>query len=246
MSRAGVPAVLHEDGRIHADSTVWYNSGRSEITLKALSISTHLSARARSRTSGRRGAGGTRAGANQRTHGRSSTRRRADTVGRRVRAPRASGRRTQALAQPGMQVDIEERVGRRDHRAGVPADRFCLGGWRHRRRARDAAQLRHRRARVPLLRRTPRADRDHRRSGGDARILRHSGAAGDGPEAPSRPVSPRCFRRPERPVSRGATGRHARAVRFPACLVRTSRTARRAPPCTVRPPPYAPGGSVRA
>ena len=52
----------------------------------------------------------------------------------------------------------------------------------------DPAQLRHRRARVPRLRRTPRADRDHRRSGGDCADPASSGTAGDDPRPrPARP-----------------------------------------------------------
>ena len=42
----------------------------------------------------------------------------------------------------------------------------------------------------PRLRRTPRADRDHRRSGGDCADPASPGAAGDGPRTLSRPVSP--------------------------------------------------------
>ena len=106
----------------------------------------------------------------------------------------------------------------------------------------DAAQ--HRRARVPLLRRTPRADRDHRRSGGGPSVTwgcrRRS-------RSPVPPGLPRCFSRPERPGRpRCDRAPRPRPVRFPACLIRTSQTARRAPPCTVGLPPYAPGESVRA
>ncbi len=65
--------------------------------------------------------------------------------------------------------------------------------------------------------------------------------------SPVPPGLPRCFSRPERPGRpRCDRAPRPRPVRFPACLIRTNQTARRAPPCTVGLPPYAPGESVRA
>ena len=110
----------------------------------------------------------------------------------------------------------------------------------------DAAQLRHRRARVPPLRWTPRVDRDHRRSAGDWRGSCVTWGCRRRSPSPVPPGLPRCLWRPERPVARGATGRHAPdpSGSRPVSSVRVKPLSVR--PCTVGLPPYPPGESVRA